>query len=93
MTRATSIAVRLRRITVEVAYVNVPVTEEIAASLSAQAGGQLVTAACLLGESSEVKWPLESKPTIDAHPIQNPQPTSMATRTASAPPQPDEVPK
>jgi hypothetical protein len=90
MTRATSIAVRLRRI--EVTYVNVPVTEEIAASLSAQAG-QLITAACLLGESSEVKWPLESKPTIDAHPIQNPQPTSMATRTASAPPQPDEVPK
>jgi hypothetical protein len=37
MTRATSIAVRLRRI--EVTYVNVPVTEEIAASLSAQAGG------------------------------------------------------
>jgi hypothetical protein len=39
MTRATSIAVRLRRI--EVTYVNVPVTEEIAASLSAQAGGAI----------------------------------------------------
>jgi hypothetical protein len=74
MTKATSIVVRLRRVTVETAYVNVPVTAEIASSLNAKSGAEAIAkAACLLGGNYDVEWHRESEPTLEVHPIQKPR--------------------
>jgi len=68
-----SIAMRLRRVTTEDAYVKVPVTEAILADLS-NGGEALIAAACALGADTETRWVLDGEPIIEAHPIQKPMP-------------------
>ena len=78
--KKTSIVMRLRRITTEVAYVMVPVTTDwlqTKEDLSVRASldiAKLTQAACQLGTDPLTKWEIEQGPVIEIHPIQQPLP-------------------
>lgn len=75
-----SIIFRLRRITIEEAFVSVPVTEEVMQPELDERGyshldvDKLTKMAVSLGHQPETQWTLESKPTVEPHPIQTPPP-------------------
>jgi hypothetical protein len=74
-----SIAVRVRRVTTEDAYVRVPVTDEVmAADLDADGhrhldGGKVMALARRLAAAGDAGWEVQEQD-IDLHPIQNAPP-------------------
>jgi hypothetical protein len=76
MSQADSISIRLRRTTTEVAYISVPITEELLVSdvrdvaVSKLDVNKLLTAALELGAQPSTIWRLEGEKVIDLHPIQ-----------------------
>ena len=72
------ISVRIRRVTTQVAYVVVPLTEELVASFGTDAGkghdSLLARQARLAGVEPGVEWIVEETPVIDVHPVQMAKP-------------------
>ena len=70
------ISVRLMRVTTEVAYVVVPLTERLMASFGKDTdeGGLLEREACLLGADPGVEWVADGTPATSVHPIQMAKP-------------------
>ena len=74
-----SICIRLRRTTIEDAFVRVPVTGEVIRAPDKEGKLQLdtdkiVKAALLLGNSSATQWTKEDQPLVEPHPVQLPPP-------------------
>jgi len=79
MPKVSAIAVRLRRTTLEEAFVHVPVTDEVMETKPDGSGYRLVPArvmqaAVRLGRQSGTSWRIESEPVVEPHPIQMPEP-------------------
>jgi hypothetical protein len=75
-----SICFRLRRITIEDAFVRVPVTTEVFKASPEEDGTlrldteRLVKAAMNLGDDAKTEWVAEGPATVELHPIQGPPP-------------------
>lgn len=76
-----SIILRLRRITIEEAFVSVPVTEELLRQELDERGyrhldvDKMTKMALSLGRQPETRSMLESEPIVEPHPIQTAPPT------------------
>jgi len=76
-----SISMRLRRVTVEEAFVSVPLNEEVLEpAVEGLAhrhvdGEKVVKVALELGRHPKTCWILEGQPVIEPHPIQMPPPS------------------
>lgn len=74
--RTYSISIRLRRTSVEEAFVSVPVEPQIMHSQPDEKGSfhidpdKVVAQAVLLGRDPATVWTLETQPMIEPHPIQ-----------------------
>jgi len=71
-----SISIRLRRTTIEDAFVSVPVNDEIMQDTPNERGeffidGQKVMAVAVrLGTDAATRWKREGEPTVEPHPLQ-----------------------
>lgn len=75
MTEVSMIAVKVRRVTVEVAYVRVLMTQALAEATTPEAVGELLAAgACRVAGQAETLWRREVDPVIEVDPIQTPPP-------------------
>jgi hypothetical protein len=68
-----AIVVRVRRVTTEVGYVAVPLTEAIENDLARKESGALAAEACRLAVSADTQWFVEEAPLVEVHPIQKPK--------------------
>ena len=74
-----SVSVRLRRTTVEEAFVSVPITREMWKAPDDQGrvfldGDKVMAEALVMGSDPETVWVLEEEPKVVHHPIQKPPP-------------------
>ena len=67
-----SVAVRLRRTTVEEVHVRVPVTDDVVTDGHLD-GAKIFAAALQIGTEPQ-RWLRESAPTLEIHPLQTPPP-------------------
>lgn len=72
------VVVRVLRVTAEVAYVNVPITELMVSKVGDSASGTLDAArlrdeALRIARLPSTVWQLENAPSIDVHPVQRPR--------------------
>lgn len=71
---ASSISVRLRRTTTEVAYVLVPMSEAISSALARGDGAAALSSEALrLAKQGGVQWLREDEPSVEVHPTQKPR--------------------
>lgn len=71
--RTYSIAVRIRRTTVEFVHVRVPVTDAVVTDDRLD-GEKIFAAAIEIGKTAQLAWLSDEAPTIDVHPLQTPSP-------------------
>jgi hypothetical protein len=72
--RSYSIAVRIRRTTVEFVHVRVPVTEAVVTDDHVD-GTKVFAAAIVIGKSDpSLRWLSDVEPLIELHPLQTPPP-------------------
>jgi len=70
MSKTFSVSVRLQRVSIETAFVSVPLIHDLFDQAGTINAEKLMQAAFDLGRQPQTAWTLEREPEISAHPIQ-----------------------